>query len=192
MILAFTGSGISKESGIPTFEDMGNLREKLSREYANNNPVEYQNALNILIEASKNATPNGAHNALAKYGIPVITMNIDGLHQKAGSKNVVCLHGDVSEPNKIVLYGDPAPNYQMAYDLVDLLRCGDIFLVVGASRYTSISEHLRLIALSNGARVVEIQDNASTKVDALLSNNKQSIEDFETFLNRCNEDKDDI
>lgn len=192
MILAFTGSGISKESGIPTFEDMGNLREKLSREYANNNPVEYQNALNILIEASKNATPNDAHNALAKYGIPVITMNIDGLHQKAGSKNVVCLHGDASEPNKIVLYGDLAPNYQMAYDLVELLRCGDIFLVIGASRYTSISEHLRLMALSNGARVVEIQDNASTKVEAFLSNNKQSIEDFETFLNRCNEDKDDI
>ena len=182
MIIALTGAGISKESGIPTFEDMGNLREKLSRSFAKSNPLEYQEVINTLIGAIREAIPNGAHIALAQYDIPILTMNVDGLHQKAGSKHVVCLHGEL--PDKVVLYGDPAPNYQIAYDWVDLLRPGDIFLVIGASRYTNIASVLRLLAMSNGARVVEIQKEAAKNVDAFLYNNKQSIETFEAFLDR--------
>lgn len=47
------------------------------------------------VDGIKDKKPNDAHIALAEYGIPIITMNVDGLHQKAGSKNVITLHGDL-------------------------------------------------------------------------------------------------
>lgn len=52
----------------------------------------------------------------------------------------------------------------------DLLREGDIFLVIGASEYTTISNALRVLAKSCGAIVVEIQDHASVKVREFLEN----------------------
>lgn len=182
MIIAFTGSGISKESGIPTFEDMGDLREKLSRDFANNHPDEYAKTIDVLVKAVDKAEPNRAHLALAEYGVPIITMNVDGLHQKAGSKDVVALHGSL--PDNVVLYGDPAPNYAIGMTWVDYLGPGDILLVVGASNYTNIASMLRILARSNGARVVEIQDNATIKVEGFLCNHKGDIESLESFLAR--------
>ena len=184
MIIAFTGAGISKESGIPTFEDMGDTRDKLSRQFARTRPLEYQKIIDKLIRYSEEAIPNNAHIALAQYDIPILTMNIDNLHQRVGSKHVVNLHGEL--PNNIVLYGDSAPNYQIAYDWVELLRDGDIFLIIGASKYTNVALSLRVMAISSGARVVEIQDNAATKVPEFLSKNKDSIGTFEEFINRVN------
>ncbi len=96
------------------------------------------------------AKPNDAHLAIAKYGFPVITMNIDGLHQKAGSKNVIPIHGRMPEPHEVyadnfneltglpVLYGDSAPEYGTAIDKVNELRDGDKFIIVGVSFYTMI------------------------------------------------------
>ena len=183
MIIAFTGAGISKESGIPTFEDMGNLREKLRRSFATQHPDEYDQIVGNLINTCSKAEPNNAHLALAKYAIPVLTMNIDGLHQKAGSKNVIELHGNPK--TGIVLYGDPAPNYQIAYDWVENLLPGDIFLVIGASRYTNFSAMIRVLAKSSGARVVEIQKEASKNVEAFLYNHRDKIESFEDFVKRA-------
>lgn len=130
------------------------------------------------VDGIKDKKPNDAHIALAEYDIPIITMNVDGLHQKAGSKNVITLHGDLPTEEQLeycdklynlpVLYGDPAPNYEKAYNAVDSLREGDIFLVIGASEYTTISNALRVLAKSCGAIVVEIQDHASVKVREFL------------------------
>ena len=98
------------------------------------------------------AKPNDAHIALAQYKIPVITMNIDGLHKQAGS-DALELHGGLPEDdemdiawslyNKPVLYGDPAPNYAKAYEMVYDLKPGDIFLVIGCSFHTAIAVDLR-------------------------------------------------
>lgn len=90
-------------------------------------------------------------------------MNVDGL----GSKNMEIYQQRNSQNiNLPVLYGDPAPNYEKA----DSLREGDIFLVIGASEYTTISNALRVLAKSCGAIVVEIQDHASVKVREFLEN----------------------
>ena len=77
--------------------------------------------------------------------------------------------------NKPVLYGDPAPNYQLAYEMVYTLQPGDVFLVVGCSFHTGISVDLREVAKSRGARIIEIQEDAAHNVrkilEELLNNN---------------------
>lgn len=62
------------------------------------------------------ATPNDAHIALAEHDIPIITMNIDGLHQRAGSKHILPIHGTLPD---IILYEDPAPLYGMPREYIE-------------------------------------------------------------------------
>jgi NAD-dependent deacetylase len=93
--VALTGAGISKASGIPTFEELGDLREKLSRSYFQQYPEQFYLVLKEMKKKVDQAQPNPAHRALAEHNIPVITMNIDGLHYKAGSSNVLEIHGNL-------------------------------------------------------------------------------------------------
>lgn len=119
-IIVFTGAGISRQSQIPTFMERPDIREKLFRSYANTHKKEYNEVLKQLKANVKGAKPNDAHIALSQYHIPVITMNIDGLHALAGS-DALELHGCLPDDeemdiayslyNKPVLYGDRAPNY---------------------------------------------------------------------------------
>ena len=86
IIVAFTGAGISKASGIPTFQDMDGIREKLSIDYFMSNTRDFYDVLLGMKKNIDKASPNPAHIAIAEYDLPVVTMNIDGLHKKAGSK----------------------------------------------------------------------------------------------------------
>lgn len=192
-IVAFTGAGISKSSGIPTFEEMGDLRTKLSRGYFNNNPQEFYNVLLKMKEMIDKAEPNPAHLALAKYNIPIITMNIDGLHKKAGSSNVLEVHGNLEyvyckkcgtkypydiinkslncgdcdsllQPN-VVLYGDMIPNYHNG-----LVTIGesDHLLVIGTSFYTSTAGDYVNRARRAGIKVTIINEDSETEIPKLL------------------------
>ncbi len=110
-IVFFGGAGVSTDSGIPDFrgtdglytEDNEEYEESpeimLSGGYLRKKPKEFYRYYkkNMLYP---NAKPNGAHRALAKLEdegklTAVITQNIDGLHQAAGSQNVIELHGSV-------------------------------------------------------------------------------------------------
>lgn len=176
-IIAFTGAGISKQSNIPTFMEKPDIREKLFRSFAQKHPKEYNDVIRQLKANMNGAQPNDAHYALAEYNIPVITMNIDGLHKLAGS-DALELHGGLPDDdemdiayslcNKPVLYGDPAPNYQRAYEMIFDLKPGDIFLVVGCSFHTSIACELRKIASYQGAKIIEIQEDAAHNVRKVL------------------------
>lgn len=176
-ILAFTGAGISKQSGISTFMERPDVREKLFRSFAEQHHEEYNETIRALKDSMRNARPNDAHFALAEYGVEVITMNIDGLHKQAGT-DALELHGGLPENgemdrawqlyNKPVLYGDPAPNYQKAYEKVFALGEGDVFLVVGCSYHTAIACDLRDVAKSRGAKVIEIQSDAAHNVRKTL------------------------
>ena len=176
-ILAFTGAGISKQSNIPTFMERPDVREKLFRSYANSHHEEYNAVIRQLQANMNGAKPNDAHIALAEYKIPVVTMNIDGLHKLAGS-DALEMHGGLPEDdemdkayslyNKPVLYGDPAPNYQKAYEMVYDLEPDDVFLVIGCSFHTAIAVDLREIARSRGARIIEIQEDAAHNVRKVL------------------------
>ncbi len=101
--VALTGAGVSTASGIPDFRGPHGLWRrippwKFTIDYFYENPLEVWRLYKTLYQTLKHARPNPAHKALAtleKEGIikTIITQNIDGLHQKAGSKNVIELHG---------------------------------------------------------------------------------------------------
>lgn len=103
-VVALTGAGISRPSGIPDFRSAGGLWEQddplevASFSTFRTNPERFYNWLRPLLQVSLAAQPNPAHLALAELeqnGMlrAVITQNIDGLHQRAGSRTVYELHG---------------------------------------------------------------------------------------------------
>ena len=76
-VIFFTGAGISVDSGIPTFQDQPSIRDKLTRDFANENPEEYRSTIRQMLDNCEYAQPNAAHIAIAEGGFPVITMNVD-------------------------------------------------------------------------------------------------------------------
>jgi len=169
-LVVLTGAGISAESGLKTFRDMGGLWEQYdvtevaSPEAWRHNPELvlrfYNERRKLLFEAK----PNAGHLALAAlqehFEVTVITQNVDDLHELAGSKTVVHLHGelrkaqstadsrlvytlqhwelklgDVCEKGSqlrpyIVWFGEPVPNMAIA---TEFARQADIFAVIGTS-----------------------------------------------------------
>ena len=102
--IALTGAGISVESGIPDFRSAGGLWSKYDpEEYAHigafrSNPTKVWQMIKDMMELVLGAQPNPAHIALAeleRMGLlqAVITQNVDGLHQRGGSKEVIEFHG---------------------------------------------------------------------------------------------------
>ncbi|WP_022670011.1 SIR2 family NAD-dependent protein deacylase [Hippea alviniae] len=99
-LVAFTGAGISVASGIPPFRGPDGLWSKydpsmLDIDFFLNNTKESWKLIKEIFYSFllKDIKPNPGHIALAKLGCPVITQNIDNLHQAAGSKDVVEFHG---------------------------------------------------------------------------------------------------
>jgi len=168
-IVVLTGAGISAESGLKTFRDSDGLWEGYDvTEVATprgwrKNP---QLVLDFYNERRKNvaeANPNAAHYGLAElekdFDVTIITQNIDDLHERAGSTNILHLHGeifkmrserdetiiteirgdiklgDVAEDGAqfrpyIVWFEEPVPKMEEA---VPVVYSADIFVVVGTS-----------------------------------------------------------
>jgi NAD-dependent deacetylase len=164
-----SGAGISAESGIKTFRDADGLwmgydvYEVASPHGWAKNPslvLDFYNARRRDIAA---AAPNAAHTGLAaledKYRVTVITQNIDDLHERGGSGNVLHLHGEIFKMRSslseeivydirgdirlgdlapdggqlrphIVWFEEPVPMIEIAMDIVST---ADIFVVVGTS-----------------------------------------------------------
>ncbi|KAF0179178.1 MAG: NAD-dependent deacetylase [Nitrospirae bacterium] len=103
-VVAFTGAGISTESGVADFRSPGGIWERYRivtyQEFLASREArqEYWRMKNELIQEFGAARPNAAHHALAELEARgklkcVVTQNIDGLHQDAGSANVLEIHG---------------------------------------------------------------------------------------------------
>lgn len=131
-VVFFGGAGVSTESGIPDFRSVDGLYNQkwkyppetiLSRTFFSRDPEEYYrfHREKLVIE---NVKPNTAHIKLAELEAEgklkaVITQNIDGLHQQAGSKNVLELHGSIFRaycsrcrkpyPADVINYGTGVP-----------------------------------------------------------------------------------
>lgn len=105
-IVILTGAGISAESGLKTFRDSDGLWEGYDIEDVatpeawQRNPQLVQQFYNERRKNVLDAHPNAAHFALARlqeqYDVTIITQNIDDLHERAGSANVVHLHGVIT------------------------------------------------------------------------------------------------
>ena len=113
-----TGAGISAESGIATFRDNGGLwdqydvMEVASHEGYIKNPQLIHDFYNYRRKEMNAAQPNEAHKALValeeRFDVYVITQNVDNLHERAGSKNVLHLHGEL---NKVEATDDASKVY---------------------------------------------------------------------------------
>lgn len=129
-IVAFTGAGVSAESGLPTYSDTNGIwqlydpDEVASCEAFSQDPYRVWHWHGKLLDAMRQAKPNSAHLAIAAMEsrfdqVTVITQNIDGLHQRAGSSNVIELHGnifqlkgfcDIRQANEIANLDDLPPS----------------------------------------------------------------------------------
>lgn len=118
-----TGAGISAESGISTFRDADGLWENhnvmdvASADGFARNPSlvhEFYNARRAALGA---AQPNAAHKALKEledlFDVYVITQNVDDLHERAGSSNILHLHGEL---RKVRALDDESKVYELGYD----------------------------------------------------------------------------
>ena len=169
-LIVLTGAGISQESGIRTFRDSDGLwnnfriEEVASPEAWKRDPQLVLDFYNMRRKQLYEVEPNAAHFALAaleqRYDVQIITQNVDDLHERAGSANVLHLHGELKKVRStldenlvyllngwelrlghhcekgsqlrphIVWFGEPVPNIMAATAMVKL---ADIFLVVGTS-----------------------------------------------------------
>ncbi len=169
-LVVLSGAGVSAESGISTFRDAGGLweghdvMEVASPQGWHNNPDLVLDFYNQRRKASASAQPNIAHKTLAElegdFDVTIITQNVDDLHERAGSSNVVHLHGKLSEVrstedenliydigDKPISIGDKCdkgsqlrPNIVWFGEMVPMIEVAskiseqaDIFIVVGTS-----------------------------------------------------------
>jgi NAD-dependent deacetylase len=195
--LALTGAGISVESGIPPFRGKGGLWEKFDpMQYAHidafeKNPAKVWQFLFLhMKQVLEKAQPNDGHHglrALERIGRlqAVITQNVDGLHQKAGQRDVIEFHGSFAiqrcsrcqrtcASDRILLDNLPPrcecggiwrPDVVMFGELIpfDSLRRAqtlasacDLMLVIGTSATVEPAASLPVLAKHNGARIIEI------------------------------------
>jgi NAD-dependent deacetylase len=168
-LVVLTGAGISAESGLKTFRDSDGLWEGYDIEDVatprawKRNPKLVLEFYNYRRREVAKAQPNDAHIGLAElekdFDVHIITQNIDDLHERAGSTNVLHLHGEIFKmrsENKmspvyeirediifgnqaedggqlrphIVWFEEPVPMIEIA---ADVARLAEIFVVVGTS-----------------------------------------------------------
>jgi len=168
-LVVLTGAGISAESGLKTFRDSDGLWEGYDvREVATpgawyKNPQLVLDFYNMRRKNVADAKPNAAHFGLAelekKFDVTIITQNIDDLHERAGSTNVLHLHGEIFKMRStadeerlyeirgdmklgdkgedgyqlrpaIVWFEEPVPKISEA---IPIVNTADIFVVAGTS-----------------------------------------------------------
>ena len=101
-VVVLTGAGVSADSGIPTFRGDGGLwrnyraEDLATPEAFARNPLLVWEWYEWRRTIVRNAEPNAAHRAIASLpDALVVTQNVDGLHHRAGSQNVIELHGNL-------------------------------------------------------------------------------------------------
>lgn len=199
--IALTGAGISVESGIPDFRSPSGLWSKYDpEEYGyiesfRKNPGKVWRMILEVQELLNSAKPNPAHISLAElerlgHIKAIITQNIDSLHQKAGSVEVIEFHGhartlrcdacgqtylpemvklDELPPRcfcfgplrpDFVFFGEPIPPLAHRRSMEYASRC-DVLLVIGTSATVAPASYIPYIAKERGAYIIEINPSPS-------------------------------
>ena len=198
LIYALTGAGISAESGIPTFRGKQGLWKKYNPQQLATleaflkNPKKVWEWYNLRRKIVLKAKPNLGHLTLAKFeklfkNFWIITQNIDGLHQKAGAKKVIELHGNIHrakclncgaifklDENKfedvfycpkcnsilrpdVVWFGENLPEDAIEKSF-QISQNASISIVVGTSGTVYPAAYLPLITKRNGGKIIVIND----------------------------------
>ncbi|SDL80851.1 NAD-dependent deacylase [Aliiruegeria lutimaris] len=199
-IVILTGAGISAESGLGTFRDVGgvwsqyDLQEVATPQGFARNPALVHDFYNHRRANLLTASPNPAHVALARLErewpgrVDLVTQNIDDLHERAGHRNVIHMHGELMEAKcaecgahweapKRMQASDPCPECgesatrpdvvwfgEIPYDM-DLIESRiaecDIFASIGTSGQVFPAAGFVLQANAMGAHTVELNLEAS-------------------------------
>ncbi|WP_321472559.1 NAD-dependent deacylase [uncultured Paludibaculum sp.] len=195
-VAVLTGAGISAESGVPTFRSSEGLwrnfraEELATAEAFHRDPALVWTWYNWRRETIAACRPNLGHYALAelenqKPGLTLVTQNVDGLHNRAGSQRVLKIHGDIwwvlcLACNRIttdlrvplpeipphcscggllrpgvVWFGESLPTATWAQAEAAVSEC-ELLVVAGTSSVVYPAASLAPLALSRGARVIEI------------------------------------
>jgi NAD-dependent deacetylase len=199
-VVASTGAGISQESGISTFRDRNGLwnryrpDELASREGFLINPGLVWRWYRERLMTARGTKPNPGHFAIAELEMLLpkfilITQNVDNLHRRAGSREIVELHGNIErfrcfeykhsaeersdwgdEPPichcgslirpDVVWFGEPLPEAELECAFRETQKC-DLFLVVGTSGLVMPAALLPGIARQVGATLIEVNVSPS-------------------------------
>ena len=214
-ITVLTGAGISAESGIKTFRDAGGLweghdvMEVASPEGWNKNRALVIDFYNKRRAQLLEVNPNAGHEALVeleeKYDVHIVTQNVDDLHERAGSSNIIHLHGELTKVRSlgnekliydwrkdlceedlceeghsmrphIVWFGEEVPMLQKAAEVVSL---SDIILVVGTSMQVYPAAGLVGVA-PKFAPIIYIDPNPSLNYEMEMAQNLVTIPEVAT------------
>lgn len=199
-VFVFTGAGISKESGLPTFRDLSGLWIKYdpmtlaTPEAFHQDPAKVWSMYAERCKEVLKAQPNPAHITLACMEphyeeFLICTQNVDDLHERAGSTNVVRIHGDIRRMRcvecsarfqinlppedlprcqrcegicrpDIVWFGEMLPPGPLEESLLAAGTC-DLMLIIGTSGEVSGGYGFTELAARAGAHIIEINPNES-------------------------------
>lgn len=217
-IIVFTGAGISKDSGIQTFRDTDGLwRDFDPQVYATyegfiSDPVKVWKWYLYRYDKIKKAQPNAGHHFVAKLekyfqNFALITQNIDGLHNKAGSRNIIELHGNIyrvkccSCRNKyntddvnfevmpplcecggllrpdVVWFGESLPQRELNLAFTYASKA-DLVIVIGTSCLVYPAAEIPFIVKRNGGVVIEFNPESTPLTDYADINVKNINESF--------------
>lgn len=162
-IVVLSGSGVSAESGLPTFRDAKGLwntyawQELASPEGWQKHPEAVLAFYNERRQKAWQAQPNAAHIAIASleqaYEVVIVTQNVDALHERAGSRNVVHLHGQLAyvrgssgaQPKRYRVDGDPIAMGQLCEDGTQL-RPDIVWFGESVENFEAAEEHVESAA----------------------------------------------
>jgi NAD-dependent deacetylase len=194
-IVILTGAGISAESGLGTFRDQDglwsrfNLEDVATPQAFARNPGLVHEFYNMRRANCRKAQPNSAHLALAELEalhtgkVLIVTQNVDDLHQRAGSRNVLQMHGELDKARCVYCSSTwPAPDVMTAQgrcpscwakgcrpdvvwfgepvrffsEIEEAIRNADLFAMIGSSGQVSPASEFMKLAHDSGANTVEL------------------------------------
>ena len=207
-LVFFTGAGMSKESGIPTYRGKGGTWEEYNyKDYAcesafKKNPDHVLDFHELRRKEAKSCEPHVGHQVVSSVeknhsDVTIVTQNIDGMHQRAGSNNVIELHGslwrvrcgcsgtreDMGETYEYrkcpkcsnwlrpdIIWFEDMLDHEVYTKATDIISNSDLFISIGTSALVYPAAGLPMTAKMNGARCIEINID-QTEISTLYHDN---------------------
>ena len=207
-LVFFTGAGMSKESGVPTYRGEGGTWEEYNyKDYAcqsafEKNPSHVLDFHELRRKEAKRCKPHLGHKIISNVekhhpDVTIVTQNIDGMHQRSGSNNVIELHGslwrircecsgtredmgEIYECRKCtkcgnwlrpdIIWFEDMLDHEVYTKATDVISNSELFISIGTSAIVYPAAGLPMVAKTSGARCIEINID-QTEISTLYHDN---------------------